>query len=216
VPIERKPMLRLVAALIAAVIWFALVLQFFLSLKTAGERGIVFGIAMYLAFFTVLTNLIVAVVLTMPLLSPQSRFGRFCERHETVAGVAVNIALVGITYNLLLRNVWDPQGWQLVADILLHQVVPIVFVVYAWLLARERVPSYSSRVRWAIWPVLYFVYALVRGAMTGFYPYPFMDVGTIGYLRVFENAIGLVIAYFAIAAVLYGFDKIPSRHRRLD
>ena len=208
-------MLRIFAALLAAITWFALLLQFYLSLRTSIQRGgdVLFGVSMYFAFFTVLTNLIVAIVLTFVAIASPSRFGRFCTSVETIAGVAVNITLVGLTYNLLLRNVWNPQGWQLAADILLHQIVPIVFVVFAWSYARGRSPSFLSRIRWAIWPIVYFVYAMVRGAITNFYPYPFIDVTAIGYARVIENSIGIVVAYVAIAAVLFGFDKIPARYR---
>ena len=55
---------RIAAAMLAALAWTALLLQLFLSLRLslANGSGIVHGLWTYLAYFTVLTNLLVAVV----------------------------------------------------------------------------------------------------------------------------------------------------------
>lgn len=199
-------------ALVAAVAWFVLLLQFYLSIRMSIDRGqgAAHGVAMYFSFFTVLTNIIVAIVSTAPLLMPDSRVGQFCSRIDTIAGVAVNIALVSVTYNLLLRNIWNPQGWQLIADTLLHDVVPILFVAFAWLCARSGSASYVARLRWAAWPIVYFAFAMVRGAVSGFYPYPFLNASQIGYGGVLIYAIGIVVGYLAIAGILYALDRIVT------
>ena len=46
---------------------------------------------------------------------------------------AAYIAIVGIIYRLLLRQLWNPQGMQWVADVILHDVIPVGYVLY-WLL----------------------------------------------------------------------------------
>lgn len=206
---------RLLAACAAVLCWFALLLQLYLSIGRSIDNGagVAHGIWMYVAFFTVLTNLIVAVVLTAPLLAPQSGPGRFCARPSTIAGAAVNIALVGIAYNLLLRHTWNPQGLQLLGDILLHDVVPIVFVAYAWLYTGLARTPLLERASWALWPLLYFVYAMVRGAATGFYPYPFIDAGRFGYAQVLINAIGLCFGYFVVAGALFALDRLRPHMR---
>jgi hypothetical protein len=207
-----KPV-RWFAILVAALTWFALLLQFYLSVRTSiarGQTGLQ-GVVMYFSFFTVLTNIIVALVVTIPFLVPSSQLGKFCASIDTIAGVAVNIALVSITYNLLLRGVWNPQGLQLLGDILLHDVVPILFVVFAWQYARYAgAATFAARARWALWPIIYFAFAMMRGALSGFYPYPFINATVLGYSGVMINSIGIVITYFAIAAILLGIDRIGS------
>ena len=49
-------------------------------------------------------------------------------RHGIVRPLAAReyIAIVGITYSLLLRHMWNPQGTQKIADVLLHDVVPVL------------------------------------------------------------------------------------------
>lgn len=207
---EFPKSLRLFAKFVAVLVWVTLLLQFYLSVRMSLDRGqsALHGVAMYFSFFTVLTNIVVALVLTLPFLAPSSRIGKFCASVDSIAGVAVNIALVSITYNLLLRNVWNPQGLQLLADILLHDIVPILFVVFAWLCAKDGTPTFAARVRWALWPVVYFVFAMVRGAVSGFYPYPFINATTLGYSGVLVNAIAILVAYFAIAAILFALDRV--------
>jgi len=54
--------------------------------------------------------------------------------------------------------------------------------------------------------VTYLVYSLLRGAIDGWYPYFFIDVGAIGYARALTNAAGLTVAmlmagYLLVAVV---------------
>ena len=59
----------------------------------------------------------------------------------------------------------------------------------------------NAPLRWLAWPALYAVYALVRGKIDGFYPYPFIDVTALGLPRVLLNAAGLLLV-FALATWL--------------
>jgi hypothetical protein len=199
----------------ATLSWSALLLQLYLSIRMslANGGGIAHGVWMYFAFFTILTNMLVAGVTTLPLVAPASRIGIRCARADTIAGVAANIALVGVAYNLLLRHVWNPQGLQLLGDILLHDVVPIAFVILAWLWAGDTAQAWRGRVRWAAWPIAYFIYAMGRGVATDFYPYPFVNLHTLGAVRVLVNAIGILAGYFAIALLLTLAERIRPRGR---
>ena len=202
------------ASIAATVAWFALLLQFYLTLRQSNDNGFgaLHGMWLFIAFFTILTNLIVAVTLTLPLLHPRSSSGQFFTRPSVITGVAANIALVGIAYNLLLRNIWNPQGLQLLADILLHDVLPIAFVLYWWQTAARAAVRYADIVYWAIYPIIYFIYALLRGAATGFYAYPFIDVARLGLAQVIANALGILLGFVIIAALLIAFGNIRSRN----
>jgi hypothetical protein len=52
-----------------------------------------------------------------------------------------------------------------------------------------------------LWPLAYLGYALIRGSLTGFWPYPFLNIATLGLPRAALN-ITLVAASFAALAVL--------------
>ena len=198
------------ARIAAATLWFALLLQLWLSIELArtNGRGAWHGVWLYLAFFTILTNLLAAATLTAVALR---RSTSVLTSPGSVIGIAASIVLVGIAYNLLLRNTWNPQGLQLLADVLLHDIDPPLFLGWWWLAASMRPPRYAEIIRWAGYPIAYFVYAMARGAADGFYPYPFVDVPTLGMVRVIVNALAILAGFVAIAALLIALARLRTR-----
>jgi len=196
---------RTAAALLAALAWVALSLQLSLTLRTslAGGDGIAQGVWLFLAYFTVLTNLLVALVATRAAAWADGGIdlpGRGCA--------VASIVVVGIGYHLLLRDAWNPQGLQWLADLLLHYATPLAALLW-WLALppRGRIVA-NAPLRWLAWPVLYVAYAMVRGAVSGFYPYPFIDAPALGYARVMLNVAGLALAFLAIG---YGLRESSNR-----
>ena len=55
---------------------------------------------------------------------------------------------------------------------------------------------------WVIYPLFYLGFVLVRGKLTGFYPYPFIDAKTLGYAGVAANTAGLLVVCAAIGMCL--------------
>ena len=200
-------------SVIALLGWVGLSIQLYLILLGRWELGasLLGGLVSTFSFFTVLTNILVAVVLTWELTERPSVVRRWFLLPSVRSGIAVSIALVGLAYNLLLRHLWQPDGWQFVADELLHDVVPLLYVVYWWLC----VPKGTLRLRhiglWVIYPVVYFAYLLLRGDWLATYPYPFIDVASLGYQQVFINAGGILAGFVAIALAVVGLDRWMGR-----
>ena len=208
----HPPLLRAFAATSALIGWGALILQLYLLLRltVADGRGVIVGIVNYLGFFTILTNILVALALSVPLVVPNSSIGRFFSRPGVNTAVAAAIALVGIVYSLLLRHTWNPQGWQLVADELLHDVMPILFLIYWWFAVPRGAVRWRDIPLWCTYPMGYLLYALARGELIGRYPYPFIDVGALGYGRVLVNAVGLLVAFTLPALILVGAGALKK------
>lgn len=201
-------------ALVAACLgWLGLVIQLYLIFlgRWADEASLIGGLVRFFSFFTVLTNTLVATALTCALNDRQSRGHRFF-RHPVVCGaIAASIALVAIAYNLLLRHLWQPQGWQWLADELLHDIMPLAFLLYWWLYVPRGLLRWRHVLLWSLYPVAYFAYVLLRGNSIGDYLYPFISVGNIGYGQAFTNAAGVWLGFVAIAAVLVGLDRFKGR-----
>ncbi len=197
-------MKRQFALVVALIAWFALVVQLVVSIRMGIARGggWTFGLWMYIAFFTVTTNLIVAAASLLVAVAPESRAARALGNVNSLTGIAACIILVAITYNALLAGLWRPHGWQLVADLALHDLVPILFVAFWWIAVPRRSIVFRRAALWAIYPVLYFAYAMIRGAMTDFYPYPFINLDQLGFVAVSINAVGVLLAFFVILAIL--------------
>jgi hypothetical protein len=198
---------RSALAIIAVVAWFALVLQFLLMVQRAEPGTVLHAVINYFSFFTILTNLLVAVGTTVPLLAPQSAAGRFSARPSTQSGTAVYIAIVGITYSLLLRHMWNPQGMQKIADVLLHDVVPVLYVAFWIFLVPKFTLRWSDAVRWLAFPLVYMVYTVARGLIAHWYPYYFIDIDTIGWSLALIHAAGLLLAFFGFGLLFISIGR---------
>jgi hypothetical protein len=188
--------------------WAGLSIQLYLILLGRWELGasLLGGLVNCFSFFTVLTNTLVAVVLSFELTHRDSAARRWFLGPAVRSGIAVSIALVGLAYSLLLRHLWQPEGWQFIADELLHDVMPVLFIGYWWFC----VPKGSLRLRhiglWILYPLVYFGYILLRGNLLAAYPYPFIDVATLGYPQVLINAGGILAGFVGIALGVVGLD----------
>ncbi len=204
-----------IAVKIAAVLgWFALILQLYLILTSRWQSGksLLGGLDIFYSYFTVLTNILVAVVLTYAATSGDSALRRFFLSPAVQGGVAAAIIVVGLAYNLLLRNTWNPQGLQWLADELLHDVMPVLFVIYWWFCVPKGTLQWRNVWPWLIYPAAYFVYALVRGHLVNSYPYPFIDVDQLGYPQVFINAVMVLVGFVVVSLVLIAVDRWRGKH----
>ncbi len=156
---------RMLAGVGAALGWLALAFQLRLAIGFSLARGFSWRMASssIFGFFTVLTNILVALVLTIACLRPASR--GFLARPETRSAVLVYIAMVGIIYSAILRPSWMPSGAQLIADRLLHDVLPPLYLLYWIAFVPKGALRWIDPVYWLCFPVAYFVYILLRGVL---------------------------------------------------
>lgn len=195
--------------------WVGLVIQQYLIFYSRWESGasLLGGLINFFSFFTVLTNTLAVVVLSYAWVARDSAAKRFFAGPVISSGITVSILVVGLAYNLLLRHLWQPEGFQFIADELLHDVMPVLFFIYWW----RCVPKGSLRLKhiagWVVYPLVYFGYALLRGDLLGQYQYPFIDVLTLGYPQVFVNAGGILAGFVVIALMVLGLDRFLLRAR---
>jgi hypothetical protein len=205
-----QPM-RVYAAMGALLGWFALVLQLYLMLVR--DPAAVLGVVItYFSFFTILTNFLVALVFTSAALRQRPAWGQWLLRASVQAGTAVYIAIVGIVYQLLLRHLWNPQGAQWVADVLLHSIIPVGYVLYWSLFAPRDGLTWRNAIGWLVYPGAYLVYTLARGAVSGVYPYPFVDVTALGYGGVFARSAGLLLVFFGMGLLIVAIARKRHSH----
>jgi len=195
--------------------WAALLLQFWLTMQrtVAGGGTMLDGVATFLAYFTILTNILAAITLSVAARPAPAAARGFFRQASVRSGIALSMLVVGIVYNLVLRGLWEPRGWQLAADVVLHDIMPVVFTGF-WLLAvRGAGLEWRDIPRWLVYPVAYFAYAVARGSVSGAYPYPFIDVAILGPGRVVFNAIAMLVGFAALGAVLIMIDRLRFEAR---
>lgn len=191
-------MKRYYEIVVMLITWFALILQLIILQDTLGN---------FFSYFTILSNLLVATSLTVTIFAPETKIGKIVTLPTTKSAIALYILIVGLVYNLVLRGIWVPKGWQLVVDNLLHVIVPILYVLYWLIFIPKGMLKWKDGIVWAYFPLAYLIYSLIRGYFIGWYPYPFLDVSKIGYQKVFINSSFMVIAFVLVALLLIGISK---------
>jgi hypothetical protein len=199
---------RLAPAVLAGLAWFGVLLQLWLSIRMAIGNGgsIVSGLVAYLGYFTVLTNVFVAIVATAGAVRPAT----VLYRPALVGCVTTAILVVGLVYHGLLREIWEPQGAQWVADIVLHYAVPIGALVHWRMYAMQPAVGWLAPFQWCWYPLAYFVYVILRGELIHAYPYPFIDVTVLGYARTLAHSLGLLAGFVLVGCVVVALARFRS------
>ena len=190
----------------------ALVLQFSLSIPEAMAKGrsLPDALIFFFSFFTILTNLLV-VTCYAALLFGRGRWAQFFAGARTQSAALVYIAIVATVYAALLRHSWSPGGLWMLADEALHTICPLLFALHWMLFVPKGRLSYWSVPFWQIWPSIYLAYVMARGALTGIYPYAFLDAGALGYLLTAKN-IAIMIAFSVLLSLgVIAVDRLIAR-----
>ena len=193
--------LALVTAIVASA---SLALQFALTFeRMTGEGATAFEATWrYFGYFTILTNCLVAAVSFAMALKPGSALAGPRARLTALCA----IALVAIVYSAALRHTWNPQGWQLVADHGLHDASPLLFLA-TWLAFPHGILRWRDTLVAIVAPIAYCVYALVRGALDGWYAYWFLDPSTLGLVELARNILVITAVFLVIAGVVVALDR---------
>jgi hypothetical protein len=161
----------------------------------------------FFSFFTILTNVLAAATLLVPVIAPQSWAGKFLARPSVRTAVTGYIIMVGVVYYLLLRDVSQRQGWPLFLEQMLHYVTPPLFVLDWLAFVPKRELNWRVGLGAMGFPLVYLAWTLAHGAATGWYPYPFIDVVELGYPRALANIAGLVLVFLALEVALVGVGR---------
>ena len=169
-----------------------------------------YSVVNFFSYFTNLANLFAAAVLLRG--AARSWAGRQpSPTDERLRGMAVvYMTVVGVVFSILLRNV-DLGALRPWINVLLHYVMPVA-VVADWVLRPGTTPTGARD--WLLVPavpLLYVIYVLVRGAVVGWYPYPFLDPRLGSYGSVAMHVIAIV-ALFLLTQWAVGASTRLRRH----
>ncbi len=165
----------------------------------------------YFSFFTNESNLFAAALLLYgAYVGPRSGGASRRSLYDLLRGAAVlYMTITGAVFALLLSRSPESLPW---ANAVVHYVMPVV-IALDWVLdppSSQVTPSRAGR--WLIFPLVYLSYTLIRGAIVGWYPYPFLNVTIHGYARVLANGVGVAIAMILVAiTVLLVGNRLNSK-----
>lgn len=163
----------------------------------------------FFGFFTMQSNIILTAVYVLSALAPAA-LGE-PTRSLVRAAATTYIVLVGIVYATLLAP-FEEAGGVLVpwANVVLHVVTPIYGIV-DWLVFSDRVRLPLHQL-WVVllYPAVWLVVVLLRGATDGWVPYPFLDPGQ-GYAAVAGYCVVILVAFLVIGAFVFWGSRIGRR-----
>jgi hypothetical protein len=142
-------------------------------------------------YFTVLVNILVVLHFAQ-LATGRKRPGK---PGSATAGLVLSIIVVGLAYHTLLAGIWSPVGLAWWADQGLHTAVPILSLAWWLFFAPKAGLSIGDLAVWLLIPLVYCTYAITRGALSGFWAYPFLDPGLVGAKGVAINSAGMMVGF---------------------
>lgn len=160
----------------------------------------------FFGYFTMQSNIITIVVLLL------AAFVTFFGRPQSPllvlarACATTYIIIVGIVYNTLLVGLEGgiSLGW---ANWVLHVALPI-YAAIDWIFFVDRTAVPWKRLWVAlIYPVVWLVVVIVRGATDGWVPYPFLSPST-GYSSVALYSVAIAVATIGIAAIVWALSRV--------
>ncbi|MBD1394498.1 Pr6Pr family membrane protein [Mucilaginibacter glaciei] len=203
---------RVCAGIIGLLALLGVALQFCTAIPAflANGRTLAGSLVEFFSFFTIQSNLLVAISLFITSVTP-IRKNQFFNQPSVVTAITVYISIVSLVYNLLLSQLANYKGMAKLGDELVHLIVPVLVIVY-WLTAvlKDKI-TWKDTIRWLWYPAAYLVYIFIRGALSGFYPYFFLDAAKFGYPKVLVNIVVLMLVFFCFSIFYVAIARFISR-----
>lgn len=196
--------LTFLVALAALVLQFVLILRGGSVLSEVNPPATGARILRYFSYFTIQSNILVAVIAwTLVARRNTDRTWWRVVRLDAVAGITVTGLVVWLILAPWMKeNGFTLHGADLLADRLLHVVVPLVAVIGWIAFGPRRQVTLRDLLLTLIWPLAWIGYTLIHGGITDWYPYPFVDVTVHGYGPVLLNCLGIAVLLLIVIGVL--------------
>jgi len=214
-------------AVAASIAWFGLALgmvltvfnvnprttiaQNSLGLNYDGIAGLVGRVVDSLSYFTNLSNLIVAVVLTM-LARKSARGG--VSWHAVRMDSLVMISITELIHAIVLAPEAQVEGVDIVVNAIKHYIVPALTVVIWLILGPRRQVTFGSIFTALVIPLAWAAYTLVRGVFIDAYPYGFVNVADLGLQSVLVHIAGIAAFGMVLGLIFWGLDRLISTVRK--
>lgn len=162
----------------------------------------------FFAFFTIQSNLIGVAAFLWLLVVGRRRRSRTLELVRGAAAVYLTVTFFVVIF--LLSGV-DVQLQLVWVDVVLHKIFPII-VVLDWVLdpPMHRLAA-RDLVTWLVYPLAWTVLTVIRGALDGWYPYPFLDPANGGYGQVAIVVVGVLVGFIAISSAILAIGNARSQ-----
>ena len=155
-------------------------------------------------YFTIQSNILVGVIGILLAINVKRESTKFIVAQLT--GL-VCILVAGIVYHVLLASEDQLEGMAVITNFVVHTSAPIMFLL-GWIFFNNHGRTSWRTVQLSlIFPVGWAVFAMIRGAIIHYYPYPFMDVAYLGYAKALTNMAVVTVFFIALFVGAHLSDK---------
>jgi hypothetical protein len=168
----------------------------------------------YFSYFTIQSSLIASVALIvgglMALRAPVDTVLYTMVRmsvlsYAVVTAVVYNALLRGIPEEGFIESKWPGE--------LMHVWIPL-FIVLDWLLSPGRPALRWTGLRYVvIYPLAWVGFTMLRGAATGWFPYPFLEPST-GVLSICAYVVGIAAFIMGVASLAITWSRVRAAPQR--
>lgn len=189
----RGPILTIARAATVAIVLVAIVAQA-LALADADR----FNPTRFFAFFTIQSNIVGVAAFVWLLATRGQPRTRALELFRGAAVMYLTVTFFVVIFLLSGVDVQLQLPW---VDFVLHKLFPVI-VVLDWIVdpPTTRLTNRDSLL-WIVYPLVWTGLTLLRGALDGWYPYPFLDPANGGYGAVALTSVAVIAGFFVIAAI---------------
>ncbi|HWT52048.1 MAG TPA: Pr6Pr family membrane protein [Caulobacter sp.] len=165
----------------------------------------------FFSYFTILSNVLAAAALTAPLVRPAGRLAIWAERSGPRTAIATYLTITAVVYHTMLAGQSNPQGLRFVANVILHTLTPLSYLADLALRGGRGEARWIAAAKAMAFPALFGVWTLLHGALSGWYPYPFMNVIKRGYPAVTLTMVEMSLAFAAVALIFVALLRVRTK-----
>lgn len=168
------------------------------------ERGL-FNAVNFFSYFTIIANTLV--FLTFIISAIAENHGVNKKISAIRSAVTVYILLVGIAFTILLSGL-DDLTFTIVPwdNVVLHYIIPVA-VLIDYIIDRPYRTDFNKALSWLALPLAYLAYSMMRGAITNWYPYPFLNPSLHGWGVVIATVLGIVALSVGLTWLVVRFAR---------
>lgn len=168
------------------------------------ERGL-FNPVNFFSYFTILTNVLVFITFMASAIAVAHHINK--KLSVLRSAVTVYILLVGVGFSILLSGLSDMTFTAVPWDnAVLHYIIPLAVLV-DYIIDRPLKTDFNKALTWLAFPLVYLIYTMMRGALTNWYPYPFLNPTPYGFGLVILTVVGIIAVALLLTWGVVRFAK---------
>lgn len=209
---KRNPLKQIMFLVLGLLACGTVIVQFYIMMQNRVAPVTETSIRFF-SYFTILTNSLAGIYALLQSFRKNTGDDLMAAEKGMFTAITVYITIVGLVYQVLLRQTWHPRGIQKIVDELLHSVIPLLCIIYWYVFENKERLHYRLIKSWLIYPFLYLIFVLWRGHYSLFYPYPFLDVNELGFTNVMIHSFLIFMLFLVVALVYLAIGKQVTAKR---